>query len=318
MKIPADIPIYPEFRKLQINDGPVFHKLFHDYPPLISEYTFTNLFAWMHPYDFHVSQRDEMLVVLTKFCGKACPPSEPARWRSRRGGLYPPVGPWDGKDIFELLKDAAKLQIADHFHCADERITEALDQFSLELEITHEPDQDDYIYLREDLVNLNGNKFHDKKNLLRQFERKYDAGFEPLSVATIEEALKFEHAWCTTRECEKNPKLSKEMCAIFKMLSHFEVLRLTGAAVRFEGKIIGITMGEPLNNDTYVVHVEKADDKYRGIYQFINQRFAASIDPKYKWINREQDLGIPGLRRAKQSYNPVRMGKKFTIRLKRL
>lgn len=296
------LPIFPEFRPLEIGDGPVFHKLFRDHPPIISEYTFTNLFAWMYPYDFRISARNEMLVILTTSCDK--------------GGLYPPVGPWDGKQIFELLKKAAELGRADHFHCADEKIVEALQPFASELEIINEPDQDDYIYLRDDLVHLPGNKFHDKKNLLRQFERKYDANFEPLTVSTIEEALKFEHTWCKTRECEKDPGLSREKCAIFQMLSCFEVLRLNGASVRFDGKIIGITMGELLNEDTYVVHVEKADDSYRGIYQFINQRFASSIDPKYKWINREQDLGIPGLRRAKQSYNPARMGKKYTIKLK--
>lgn len=300
--IPSNIPVFPEFRGLLVSDGPAFHKLFREYPPLISEYTFTNLFAWMPQYDFHISRMGEMLLVLTKSCG--------------RGGIYPPVGPWQGKDILGALKKMVELNVADHFHCADEGIVEGLKSCGSQITIEEETDQFDYIYSHDDLVNLSGNKFHDKKNLLRQFERKYDAGFEPLTVATIDEALKFEHSWCTTRECEKDPKLSREKCAIFRMLSHFEVLHLTGAAVRVDGKIVGITMGEPLNGDTYVIHVEKADDKFRGIYQFINQRFAASIDPKYKWINREQDLGIPGLRRAKQSYNPVRMGKKYTIRLK--
>jgi hypothetical protein len=301
MSLFSRIPVFPEFRQLSISDGPLFHKLFQEYPPIISEYTFTNIFAWIPQYDFKISRKDEMVVVLTKFCG--------------HGGLYPPIGPRRGEGIFLLLKESARLGIADHFHCADETIVASLEGFKSELLITEDRDQFDYIYLREDLVNLSGNRFHDKKNLLRQFERKYDATFEPLTVATIEEALKFEHSWCTTRECEKDPRLSKEMCAIYRMLSHFEVLRLAGAAVRFGEKIIGITMGEPLNEDTYVVHVEKADDKYRGIYQFINQRFAASIDSKYMWINREQDLGIPGLRRAKQSYNPARIGKKYIVKL---
>jgi len=302
MSLLSHIPLFPEFRQLAISDGLVFHKLFQEYPPIISEYTFTNLFAWMPQYDFQISRRNETLLVLTKTCGK--------------GGLYPPIGPSSAADFVGLLKEALRLHIADHFHFVDERLVEALSPFVSELDITPDPDQFDYIYSREDLVGLSGNRFHDKKNLLRQFERKYDAAFEPLTVATIEEALKFEHSWCITRECEKDPKLSKEKCAIYQMLSHFEVLRLTGAAVRFEGRIIGITMGEPLNEDTYVVHIEKADDSYRGIYQFINQRFAASIDPKYKWINREQDLGIPGLRRAKQSYNPAKVGKKYIVRLK--
>ncbi len=299
---PSNIPLFPEFRQLQISDGPVFHKLFREYPPFISEYTFTNLFAWMAEYEFQVSRMGETLLILTRTCGK--------------GGLYPPIGPQAEKDLLGTLKEVINAKVADHFHCADEKIVEGLRASSSDIIVEEEPDQFDYIYSRDELVNLSGNKFHDKKNLLRQFERKYDASFEPLTVATVDEALKFEHSWCTTRECEKDPKLSKEMCAIYRMLSHFEVLHLTGAAVRFEGKIVGITMGEPLNHDTYVIHVEKADDKFRGIYQFINQRFAQSIDPKYKLINREQDLGIPGLRRAKKSYNPVRMGKKYTIRLR--
>jgi hypothetical protein len=295
--------MFPEFRRLVVTDGPLFHKLLREYPPIISEYTFSNLFAWMHQYDFHISRHEDTLLVLTKHCGQ--------------GGLYPPVGPVSGNFLFNLLKESKINNVADHYHCADERITEALSFFKADVEIKEEPDQFDYIYSREDMANLPGNRFHDKKNLLNQFERKYDASFEPLTTTTVEEALNFEHDWCKTRECEKTPSLSREQCAIYNMLSYFEIMKLGGALVRCNGKIIGITMGEPLNDDTYVIHIEKGDDSYRGIYQFINQRFAASIDPKYKWINREQDLGIPGLRRAKQSYNPVRMAKKYTVHLKR-
>ncbi|MFH1874142.1 MAG: phosphatidylglycerol lysyltransferase domain-containing protein [Pseudomonadota bacterium] len=297
-----EIPKFPKFRPISIGDAPFFYELFHNYPPLISEYTFTNLFTWTHEYDFQVCKYNGTVLILTKACGL--------------GGLYPPVGKWNHQDIFNILKESKQAKVADHFHCADEKMIDKITKHSKDLEIDQERDHFDYVYTRDDLVNLAGRRFHNKKNLLNQFEKKYDAYFEPLTTENVAEALKFEHDWCLSRECEKNPTLSKETCSIYQMLTHFEVLKLTGAVVRYKGKIIGLTMGEPLNKNTFTIHVEKGNYHYRGIYQFINQRFAQTIDPKYTWINREQDLGIPGLRKAKESYNPIRMEKKYTIRFR--
>jgi len=100
------------------------------------------------------------------------------------------------------------------------------------------------------------------------------------------------------------------------MLSYFESMAFEGLVVRHQDHVVGVTAGEALNHNTYVIHMEKGKDDYKGIYQFLNQRFAASLDKQFQWINREQDLGLAGLRRAKQSYHPARMGKKFRIQLR--
>lgn len=293
-----EIPNFPESRELIISDAPLINDLFKKYPPLISEHTFTNLFAWMPKYRYRISKKENLIVII-----------------SMGVMIYPPIGEYTGADLAWLLADLKKEGLTEGIQCVAEDTLKLFDPFKDELTIEHIRDHDDYIYKREDLVNLPGNRFHDKKNLLQQF-KKYKTSFEMMTTSNVEEAISFQHEWCRTRECEKDPGLTKEECAIVRMLSHFEILKYQGALIRHEGKIIAVTLGEPLTEDTYVIHVEKGNGAYRGIYQFINQRFAETIDSKYKWINREQDMGIPGLRRAKESYNPAKMGKKYAIKIK--
>ncbi len=297
------IPKFPNFRPITISDGPFFEELFQEFPPSISEYTFTNLFAWMHSYNFQVSNYKQAYLIISK--------------NKENTSLQSPIGEYTKKDIIDILKQASQSKLTNFFHRSNQQLVDTVNNNSSELEIIPEPAHFDYIYSREDLVTLKGRKFHDKKNLLNQFEKRYDACFEPLTTKNAAEAIEFEHNWCLNRKCEKDSSLAKESCTIFQMLTHFEALNLNGAIVRYKGKIIGLTMGEPLNKDTYVIHAEKGNYHYRGIYQFINQCFAQSIPEKYIWINREQDLGIPGLRKAKKSYNPVHLEKKYTIKLRK-
>lgn len=164
-----------------------------------------------------------------------------------------------------------------------------------------------------ELIALPGQKYHDKKNLIRQLDKAADWRYRPMTPELIERTLPFQHDWCQERNCAENEGLLREHCATFRMLTNFTALGLRGGVIEVDGRLAAITLGEPLNADTWVVHIEKAMGGLPGLYQAINREFLRDAAADFPFVNREQDLGIPGLRKAKLSYNPVRLIKKYTI-----
>jgi len=122
--------------------------------------------------------------------------------------------------------------------------------------------------------------------------------------------------WCLLKDCQHKDGLAKEREAIKHMLENFEYLNIRSGIIEVDSKIIAVSLGEALNSETFVVHIEKANSNFTGIYQTINQMFCNNEAAGYKYINREQDLGVPGLRKAKESYHPYKMVKKYTLTLK--
>jgi hypothetical protein len=175
--------------------------------------------------------------------------------------------------------------------------------------------QSDYIYLTEDLIKLEGRKYHRKRNHIKQFKEKVSYRYIPLTSEWISECLRLETEWCDLRHCEAVPGLFNESMAIKEAFTHFEELGLKGGTILINGKVEAFTLGEPLNRDTAVIHIEKANSAYEGLYSLINQAFLENQWSGYTYVNREQDLGEEGLRKAKESYFPHHMINKYTITL---
>ena len=164
----------------------------------------------------------------------------------------------------------------------------------------------DYIYLREDLAALKGKKFQAKRNHINKFKKNYSYSYLSITPDIIPQCMEVEKIWCEANLNEDDKEaLKKEKCAMLFSMQHFEKLGITGGAIFADGKIIAFTYGSPINNNTFGIHVEKADVNYEGIFSVINQEFAIRIPEQYIFINREEDLGLPGLRQSKLSYNPV-------------
>ncbi len=176
-------------------------------------------------------------------------------------------------------------------------------------------DSFDYIYLAQDLLTLKGKKWQAKRNLLNNFKREYpQCTVEPITAQNIADCMDFNERWCATINCSKSTGLRQETCAVRRILNHFEALRVEGLLVRLNGLPVAYTVGEPLNSNTYIVHIEKAFIQYKGLYQFINQTFVERTLQKYPqtvYINREDDSGDQGLRLAKLSYQPAYLLEKF-------
>ena len=204
------------------------------------------------------------------------------------------------------------------FSLVPESVLDVLKEtYGEEVEIEHIPDDDDYIYLKEDLAKLGGRKYHQKKNHLNYFKRTYEYEYQELSVDMIEEIRTFikdinEDKHEETHE-DWQEILRLETIAIDELLE-FVGKGLVGGVIRIDGKIQAVTIGEFERRDskkTVIVHVEKANPEYRGIYQAINNEFVLRLPEETVYVNREEDMGMENLRQTKLSYRPVMMGRKY-------
>lgn len=181
-------------------------------------------------------------------------------------------------------------------------------------------DDFDYVYLLEKLVSLRGKKLHRKRNHINNFKRNNpDWSFEPLTEDNIEEAIEMNKEWCIDVGCENDDDLLDENCATRYFFKYFEELELEGGLIRANGKVLAFAIGEVLNEDTYVVHIEKAFRDIQGAYPMINQQFVTWVKDKYPnivYVNREEDMGLEGLRKAKLSYYPDKMTESYRAILK--
>lgn len=182
---------------------------------------------------------------------------------------------------------------------------------------TVDRDYADYIYLRSDLATLKGKKFQSKRNHINKFRNTYpDYKYSPITKDRIQECLELEAKWCKANDCDQQEGTGNERRALIYALNHFEELGLTGGILHVNGQIVAFTFGMPINKETFGVHVEKADTSIDGAYAMINYEFANHIPEQYIYINREEDLGIEGLRKAKLSYHPETILEKYMAYLK--
>lgn len=164
-------------------------------------------------------------------------------------------------------------------------------------------DYSEYIYESERLAYLPGRKLHSKRNHLKRFEASYSYSFEQINNDNKEEAYKVAQHWCAESSAD-GCKDDSEFCAIRDSIDNFDALGLEGAIIRIDGKAVAMTIGEEVSKAAFVTHFEKALSGYDGLYTAINCYFARALKDRYKYINREEDLGIEGLRKSKLSYRP--------------
>lgn len=184
-------------------------------------------------------------------------------------------------------------------------------------EFSSNRDYVDYVYLRTDLAELKGKKLQSKRNHVNKFYKTYsDYEYVPITKDRIDECLRLEEEWCRANDCSQQNGLGNERRSLTYALNHFDELGLSGGVLYVNGKIAAFTFGMPINHETFGVHVEKADTAIEGAYNVINQEFARHIPEQYIYLNREEDLGIEGLRKAKLSYQPAILLEKNFARLK--
>lgn len=172
----------------------------------------------------------------------------------------------------------------------------------------------DYLYETERLATLPGPLFHSKRNHIASFSRRFNWTFEPLEDANVDDVLSVSHAWCAEKGGCEDAGLLSERCAIRRLIENRNQLTVSGGLIRVEGEPVAFTLGSPINDEVFDIHVEKALGIYADAYAVINREFAKTLIG-YRYVNRENDMGIPGLRRAKESYRPAILLKKYVCEL---
>jgi hypothetical protein len=269
-------------------------------PQVASDYSFLNIWAWADAYGLSWAWDGPLVWI---------------RQTRPQEVLWAPVGPWDAIDWQARL--AADRPGADAFIRVPKQLAQIWQsQLGERAHLEPQRGQWDYLYAAQDLIELPGNRFHKKKNLLNQFVNSYDFEYIVFGPRVIEQAMAMQEDWCTWKDCESSDVLASENRAILRVLEHWERFeRILGGALFVDRIIVAYTLAEPLTDDTLVVHFEKGCPAFKGAYQAINQMFLARSSEGFRWVNREQDLDNEGLRKAKLSYNPVDFLEKFKVRL---
>lgn len=292
------------FKKIELND-----KSWID--PLLSaanlegcHYNFTNLFAWNTIYNHYVANIHDCLVVKGNKSGD-------------RERYFYPAGTGDIKKAVKAMKEDAETRgnelILYGVTPADRAVLDSLFPGSFTYQDMR--DSYDYVYELDKMVSLSGKKLQSKRNHINRFKTENsDWSFELINERNLSECWEMNEEWCRAHDCDDDKILANEACAVKLCFKNYFSLGLEGGLLRTRGRVIAFTMGEPLNSHTYVTHIEKAFSNIQGSYQMINKEFSVFIKnkhPELLYVNREEDMGYEGLRKAKQSYQPYKMVEKY-------
>ena len=263
------------------------------------DYSFANLCMWSDVYDQQIANVAGMVCVRS--------------YDSENDEFFYlfPSGYGDLKEAVEFIrKDAKELGtpfVLRGFGQAGKKQLEEL--FPNELRIESIRIEWDYLYPVEDLAWLKGKKYHGKRNHIAAFEKDGDWSFEPISKHNIEVCQQLCTDWYRAQQEKGNEAALFDKTVVERALSNFDELRLEGGILYQNQKPVAFTVGEPLNENTYVVHIEKAFSEVRGAYPMINREFVRFAMMQYKYVNREEDDGVEGLMKAKMSYHPILLEK---------
>jgi len=262
----------------------------------VSEFTFSALYLFRNRYQYRISRSapDGGFIISGV--------QDAHGTRNGRFFMTPCEAP--SREILESL-----FATHDYWKNISETVLESARQTLEGCGITANEDRDnfDYLYLRGELAELKGKKFHKKKNLVNQFLHTYSHEQKPLTKELVPHALEVLEQWRQDKQSDGDYFAAKEA------LEQLETLALRGCLFYADGKPAAYCLGESVaKGKIFAIHFEKAIDSYKGIYQFMNQAFAASLPNFFTYINMEQDIGDMGLRQAKMSYRPAGFVKKFT------
>ena len=267
------------------------------------EYVFTSVYIWRNIYHTQVAKVDEMCCFRTGY-----------------GNHYRytfPTGDGDTKKaIEEMMLDAKERGYQFILRGITENQIPMMEEwFPNKFQFELLRDESDYIYTVEKLSKLAGKKLHGKRNHIRRFQDFGNWEYQPITADNIEECEKMNKEWVEKYLTEGDTSLLEESKAVKEAFRYFDELGLEGGLLKREGKVVAYTIAEPLNSNTYVIHIEKAFHDIQGAYPMINQQFVLHNCQDYEYVNREEDTGDEGLRKAKLSYYPDILLDKFNATL---
>lgn len=266
------------------------------------EYSFSTMMLWKNIYLTEVAEFEETLCYRCHFVN------------DMRYVYAFPAGNGDKKAAVDaMLKESHERGQKLVMRGFEEDIIPWIEEYFPGLfEISTTQDAWDYVYNVEDLSNLAGSKYHGKRNHIARFKDSAGWHYEPLNESNKNKCWKMSEEWYRLQRANGNIGVLREQSVLKYALENMEILELTGGVLYREDDVVAFTIGEPFNDEIYHVHIEKAYSDIQGAYPMINQQYVLNEMQGYKYVNREEDDGVAGLRRAKESYYPAFMIKKYT------
>ena len=296
------IPSFPKFTPVSLDLKNEMHPRLSLTPDGVSEFTFAGLYLFRQRYHYQISRLEDKTLIISGIQ----PPREP-NGEAKKFFMTPCAAP--GRGILEVL-----FKTHDYWKNISESVLiqkrARLEEWGVEF--TEDRNNFDYLYLRADLAELPGKKYHKKRNLVAQFHKLYSHEKKLFTPELIPDALDVLEKW---RE-GKSEGAGNDYKECREALESFGELNMKGLLVYSNGEPAGWCLGEPIaRGRMFTIHFEKGLENCKGIYQFVNQAFAATLPEYFTHINREQDLGDEGLRQAKMTYRPSGFVRKYTGRL---
>lgn len=280
-----------DFRQITVDDKKIFEKKAKENGYGGTETCFADMFCWGLNSGFDIAEKNGFLYLRGKY-------------KNRTGLFYfPPLGKGDYRSaLSEIFIDSKEEGLPFRIVSVTENTKKRMEETGLGFDFAEDRNAADYVYLREDLATLSGKKYHAKKNFVNRFKKLYP-GFtvEEINFSNLGECLETTKIWCAENESGTSNSCG-DLCAVKIAVANYEKLGLYGILLRVDGKVAAFSMGSRMSEDTFITHFEKALDEYPGAYQTVNFELAKRLDCKY--INREDDVGSEGLRKAKLSYHP--------------
>lgn len=292
------------FQKININDRERFLACLGS-RYCNSESSFATMYMWQHYYDVKYCLDND--IIYSIYCSD--------------DGVYSSFMPYGEKrnsvDTVKKLIDLYKnLDSPLQIRLCTEDFVDFLDKSGeFKFSVTETRNSFDYVYRTEDLINLNGKKYHSKKNHINTFNKKYEYDYVRYNPSMKNECLDFCKKVLSQHYSDNKTAYDAEFFSLSKTFDSLSEMGLKCAMLRIGDRIIALTVGERLSSDYALIHIEKADYEYRTAYSVINNLFLKNEFSDTKYVNREEDMGIEGLRIAKKSYNPCHMIKKYTVRI---
>lgn len=290
------------FKKLELEDIPKILPFLNSFSSHLSDFTIGGLFMWRDYFNIEYLIKDESLFFKLDL--------------SERKNMFTfPIGGDFRKNIEFLKKYSTLNNLPLIFSIISDKELSILKENYEIVDIKNEREWEDYFYLSEDLIELKGRKFNTQRNHINKFIRTYPE-YQLVEINKDNINLAIDFLINFYKEYEKTSSISiEEKNITFELFDNYFKYNMLGGMLKVDDKIIGISVGEIIN-DTLFIHTEKADRNYLGVYQMLNNEFAKHYGENTTYINREEDVGDEGLRRAKLMYNPVELLKKYIVEVK--
>lgn len=294
------------FKPLELSQKPLFDEFVLHHGFRHSEASFSNMYTWQEAWDIEMATEGGALFI-SMYSDVYKPFLLPPYLKDQDESIAP---------YMELCEEyMTKKNGVFYLKCATPGMVEKIKQdCGGRYTFAYDEYNTEYVYNAKDLIELSGKKYHSKRNHINAFLRSYDSEFDLYDDKYRDECIALQEGWAADKDADPR-EAEEEMLSITKALDHWKELNFKGCVVKIAGEVVAFSFGEQISGDTAIIHIEKARTDINGLFTYVNNAFVSNVWNHYTYINRAEDMGVPGIRKAKQSYHPAFMLEKYDVLL---